>query len=257
MSLSYSNFTSTSGTPGTKKRVSTMKNAIKNISSLVSSPDDAAESCDSCSGSSYDHESSAQGPSENFQNLAPMSIEETQSSNDTHRKSVHELLNQINSYNATSENTGAKLHDFVPPPTPVMNMRKPDLSRGADFTPTDLMPKNPMQHPVPEIPKSRMGAFVSNDSRSSGLTNYANVYNAPRLLPAHVPRPYYSQMGIGDAPGFDSKSLERLNYMIRLLEDMKDEKTDNVTEEFILYSMLGVFMIFLVDSFTKSGKYVR
>ena len=39
--------------------------------------------------------------------------------------------------------------------------------------------------------------------------------------------------------------------MIHLLEENKDEKTDNITEELILYMFLGVFIIFIVDSFAK------
>ena len=45
--------------------------------------------------------------------------------------------------------------------------------------------------------------------------------------------------------------------MIKLLEDQKHEKTEGVFEDVILYSFLGIFMIFLVESFTKAGKYVR
>jgi len=51
--------------------------------------------------------------------------------------------------------------------------------------------------------------------------------------------------------------LEKLNYMINLLEEQQDQKTGSVTEEVVLYSFLGVFMIFIVDSFTKVGKYTR
>ena len=45
--------------------------------------------------------------------------------------------------------------------------------------------------------------------------------------------------------------------MIHLLEEQNDEKTANVTEELILYMFLGVFIIFVLDSFAKIGKYVR
>lgn len=51
--------------------------------------------------------------------------------------------------------------------------------------------------------------------------------------------------------------LNKLNYMITLLEDQQDEKTNNVTEEVILYSFLGIFIIFVSDSFVRAGKYVR
>jgi hypothetical protein len=45
--------------------------------------------------------------------------------------------------------------------------------------------------------------------------------------------------------------------MTHILEDIQMEKTSNVTEELILYSFLGVFVIFIVDSFTRAGKYYR
>jgi len=45
--------------------------------------------------------------------------------------------------------------------------------------------------------------------------------------------------------------------MIHLLEDQKDEKMGGITEEIVLYCFLGVFIIFVLDSFAKVGKYVR
>ena len=51
--------------------------------------------------------------------------------------------------------------------------------------------------------------------------------------------------------------VTKINYMIQLLEENQDEKINNVTEEMILYIFLGVFVIFMIDSFTKVGKYVR
>ena len=51
--------------------------------------------------------------------------------------------------------------------------------------------------------------------------------------------------------------LEKLNYMIMLLEEQQNERTDHIMEELILYFFLGIFMIFMVDSFVRSGKYVR
>jgi hypothetical protein len=55
----------------------------------------------------------------------------------------------------------------------------------------------------------------------------------------------------------DNKLLEKINYMIRLFEDNRDEKSGNVTEEVILYCFLGIFMIFVIDAFVKVGKYTR
>ena len=51
--------------------------------------------------------------------------------------------------------------------------------------------------------------------------------------------------------------LTKLNQVIYLLEEQQNEKTGHVTEELILYSFLGIFIIFIVDSFARVGKYVR
>jgi hypothetical protein len=51
--------------------------------------------------------------------------------------------------------------------------------------------------------------------------------------------------------------LQKLDHIISLLEDQQDEKTGHVTEELVLYCFLGVFIIFIVDSFARAGKYVR
>jgi hypothetical protein len=55
----------------------------------------------------------------------------------------------------------------------------------------------------------------------------------------------------------NDKVMEKINYMIHLLEEQQTETTNYVTEEFILYTFLGMFIIFVVDSFSRSGKYIR
>ena len=50
---------------------------------------------------------------------------------------------------------------------------------------------------------------------------------------------------------------DQVAYMIRLLEEQRDEKTGHVTEEIILYLFLGIFVIFVVDTFVKTGRYSR
>ena len=68
--------------------------------------------------------------------------------------------------------------------------------------------------------------------------------------------PSYSQTSINTSDS-NQVLIEKLNYMINLLEEQQDQKTGSATEEVVLYSFLGVFIIFVVDSFAKVGKYVR
>ncbi len=72
-------------------------------------------------------------------------------------------------------------------------------------------------------------------------------------------RPYYTVANY-NAPDTSSSPdvlLQKLNYMISLLEEQQDERTNNVTEEVVLYSFLGIFIIFIADTFVRAGKYVR
>lgn len=99
-----------------------------------------------------------------------------------------------------------------------------------------------------------------------------NNYRQPNLqeaftqLPSEYAKQYYQQyvpyfnQGSDDlTPNGVNKDelLTKLNQIIYLLEEQQDEKTGHVTEELILYSFLGVFIIFIVDSFARVGKYVR
>ena len=70
--------------------------------------------------------------------------------------------------------------------------------------------------------------------------------------------PYYAKLSGEERPVAPKDPLmDKLNYMIHLLEDQQDEVTDHVNEELVLYLFLGVFVIFTVDAFSQSGKYVR
>jgi len=69
---------------------------------------------------------------------------------------------------------------------------------------------------------------------------------------------YYHQNKLKQFENNDNSILiNKLNYMIHLLEEKNDEKTNNVMEEVILYSFLGIFIIFLIDSFNHLGRYKR
>lgn len=55
----------------------------------------------------------------------------------------------------------------------------------------------------------------------------------------------------------NTELLEKLNYVIYLLEEQRAQKSNYVTEEIILYIFLGIFIIFVLDKFSRPGKYTR
>ena len=69
--------------------------------------------------------------------------------------------------------------------------------------------------------------------------------------------PYTTMAANVESSTNNAELMERINYMIYLLEEQKNEKTGSVHEEMVLYSFLGVFVIFIVDSFARAGKYSR
>ena len=91
-------------------------------------------------------------------------------------------------------------------------------------------------------------SFSHNSSGSSYSESYRN-------------QPYYTQLASKKVPtdpsSYEHQLMEKLNYMIHLLEEQQKEPTEHILEEFILYALLGIFMIYLVDSFTRVGKYTR
>jgi hypothetical protein len=140
-----------------------------------------------------------------------------------------------------SENDGAHLANFSPLSPPNINSKK-------------MFASNPPseQNNQSTIPPPSRNVYASDDRSVHGLTNYQQVYETPQLF---ANKPYYAKMGISN--GIDNKLMARLNYMVHLLEEQQHEKTANVTEEFLLYAFLGVFVIYVVDTFSRNGKYVR
>jgi hypothetical protein len=59
--------------------------------------------------------------------------------------------------------------------------------------------------------------------------------------------------GSGGVSGTNAALIEKLNYIIHMLEEKKDEKTGHVIEELVLYCFLGIFIIFVIDTFTHAA----
>ena len=91
-----------------------------------------------------------------------------------------------------------------------------------------------------------------------GFETLPSTY-ASQYYQQYVPLSYSQQQNQGSNGSSGSKDdlIQKMNHIIQMLEDQQDEKTGSVTEELILYCFLGVFVIFVVDSFVRAGKYVR
>jgi hypothetical protein len=117
----------------------------------------------------------------------------------------------------------------------------------------DLVNFEPLANPTVHVKKDSPSLEENNlkynpNQHRKVFSNYTNAYNAPEFTNKQYVKPVVQN---------NDKFLEKINYMIRLLEEQQHEKTENITEEFILYGFLGIFVIYVVDSFTKCGKYIR
>ncbi len=115
------------------------------------------------------------------------------------------------------------LSNYTPPPKPErINRKIPEPEMPNIYEPPDTMYKTPSGELLETMYKNPSGELLDT------------MYKNP-----------------------DGELLDKLNYMISLLEEQRDEKTGQVTEELILYVFLGIFTLFVLDTFVKNGKYSR
>ena len=187
----------------------------------------------------------------NNSNGSNNSIDNLKEEYDQRTSRVNNLLNQITASDTQDDNN--KLGEFKP-------ISPPEISVKGDYN-----DNTDMKQYIPPLPKFSGGGassnilgdvknYGANDTHSQKLSNYSQSYNPPSSSGSTTP--YYANMGISGSKG-DDKLMEKINYMIHILEEQQTEKTDNITEEFLLYTFLGIFVIFVVDSFARAGKYTR
>lgn len=169
------------------------------------------------------------------------SIEDTQQSNQENSERIRNLINKL-----TTENDGDKLANYEP-------MENPHIQPSKHMNDNSHLTMDP-ENLLPQTLEPQPNNFGSNDITLGNLSNYTDTYNqsvSSTFEPVPIHRSVYSSRNN------DSRLIEKINYMIHLLEQQQMEKTANVTEEFILYTFLGVFVIYVIDTFTRNGKYVR
>tara|TARA_B100001287_G_C22686548_1_gene534122 strand:+ start:3406 stop:4122 length:717 start_codon:yes stop_codon:yes gene_type:complete len=223
----------------TKKRIPTMRKTMKKIPSLEKDLENSREDENS------------------FER--PTSFEEDQTVNNDRSERVNKLLDNMSS--VLEENDGNKLADFNPIPLPNIQKKTdseiPPSSRTGDED-LSIIP-NHLQLQPPKIEKESSnfgpsGIDLGNPQQPNVYGNYHRIYKPTNM---RAPMQYGNNIVQPNLNITDNKLLEKVNYMIYMLEQQQNEKTSNITEEFVLYTFLGVFIIFIVDSFTRSGKYIR
>ena len=146
---------------------------------------------------------------------------------------VEQFLNSMENMETDDDDEQEGLAEFHPPPKPEMLTKKDKVKE--NFKPQNL----------------NVDHAITPEGFKTLKDKYQQAYNQ------YVP--YYTNSTAGSEMNYANRDelMRKLNYVIHMIEENKDEKTQNVTEELVLYLFLGVFVIFVVDSFARAGKYTR
>ena len=144
--------------------------------------------------------------------------------------SNNNVASMISKIHETPENENSNMGDYEPP--------SPPESVGAMNA----------SHPSNVRPYGDSDSPVTIENFSGLESNEVEEYYKNTV-------PFYGKSNSSEMN--KDELMARLDHILHLLEEQKDEKTGHVTEELILYSFLGIFIIFVVDSFARAGKYVR
>jgi len=165
--------------------------------------------------------------------------------NESSNNKVETMMKHLNLSNSGGDDDVEGLADFNPPVNPIssgVERTKNSVSNIENFQNTEEGINNIDENDDNEV--SQEGFQEANGT-------YAQQYYKQFV-------PYYSNASnIKEGASSNPEIMEKLNYLVNLIENNNDEKVNSITEELVLYCFLGVFIIFIVDSFAKVGKYVR
>jgi len=188
------------------------------------------------------------------------------------KNKVNSVLEEIHN---NTEDSNSDMANFNPPPNPessgvqrtVTNEAMQNMINQNNMNMYKVLGKSPQPNYDDEN-NLELNNYRTNYGDNKSIDDYykkmlPSMNGMPQKNP--VNKQYYNnemqmqmQMGgYGNLQPTQDVLLQKLNYMINLLEEQQDEKTNNVTEEVVLYSFLGIFIIFVIDSFARVGKYVR
>jgi hypothetical protein len=151
----------------------------------------------------------------------------------------------LDQQNSESMNNMSQFEPIEPP----VNIIKTDKLLGSPIQPVRPIGEELNRGP---FESGRAAAYMA---LSSDPSDYESAYNRPQQLNEFYRRVTGEEEKTQQSQQMD-RYLEKLNYLIYLLEEKQVEKTAGVTEEFILYCLFGVFIIFIVDGFARYGKNV-
>ena len=118
---------------------------------------------------------------------------------------------------------------------------------------TDMKSKTTLETSPTEISEIHKNLKEDGDNE---LSNFYKSEQSINLDPA-VKANYLLINGGTPNKETPNEMLRKLNSILEMFEDQKEIKTGQKNEEIVLYCFLGVFVIYIMDSFVNIGKYSR
>ena len=113
----------------------------------------------------------------------------------------------------------------------------------ADFYEKEM--KSDMQKRSLETSENQESKYKKNENISTdyliGNNLHANEIDRPRVTDYASP----------------PELLSKLNHIIQMFEEQKEIRTNQKNEEVVMYCFLGIFVIYVLDSFVYIGQYKR
>ena len=178
--------------------------------------------------------------------------ENNDNKNRERNRRIQKLLNDNNMNSNLTNNESDDLEDFNPPSHPAIQEPKKIVKENFTFDKikSELLDnqqedelQNQQQNDNP-VNKENFQQLPANN-----LQQYYEKYNAYLNSENNYNKQYMSVS--------NEELLKKIDNILFLLEEQRETRTNYVTEELILYVFLGIFVIYLVDSFVKVGKYIR
>ena len=102
-------------------------------------------------------------------------------------------------------------------------------------------------------------ADIHKNLKDDSDNELASFYKTEQKIqvPSHIKTNYMLINGGTPHKESSNEMLNKINSILELFEDQKEIKTGQKNEEIVLYCFLGVFVIYIMDSFVNIGKYSR
>lgn len=102
---------------------------------------------------------------------------------------------------------------------------------------------------------------IHKNLKEEGDIELSNFYNSEIKVPPQYKTTDYMILNenskIEPKKQTNQELLNKMNKILEMFEDQKEIKTGQKNEEIVLYGGLGLFIIYILDSFINIGRYTR